>query len=118
MTMHKMLTATLALSFAAGALFVAAPAVHAEDAPKKAHKSTEERFKAMDTDNDGKVTLAEFKASHKNKAGASEADAKAADAKAEEYFKKIDANGDGSITLEEMKAFAEKAKAEHKKDAK
>jgi hypothetical protein len=42
-------------------------------------------FKMMDTDKDGKVSLAEWEEAHKNK------------------FKEIDKNGDGFLTDDEMK---------------
>ncbi|HUQ28607.1 MAG TPA: EF-hand domain-containing protein [Usitatibacter sp.] len=48
-----------------------------------------ERFKRLDTDGDGKVSLAEAKAHAPRLA---------------EHFSKVDANGDGFITPEEMKA--------------
>jgi Ca2+-binding EF-hand superfamily protein len=52
-----------------------------------------ERFKKLDTDGDGKVSLAEAKANAPRLA---------------EHFSEIDTNGDGFITPEEMKAAHER----------
>ena len=67
--------------------------------------SHEQEFKRLDTNGDGKLTMAEYAA---GKTG----DAKT---KAEEEFKSLDANGDGSLNLEEY-AKAKPEKKESKKD--
>ncbi len=98
----------LALGILSLALMTGAPLL-AEDAPKEApkgggdhpHLSPEERFKKLDTDNNGKLSLVEFKAGpivqkiEEKHPGA-----------AEKMFKKIDKDNDGSISLEEFKAGA------------
>lgn len=58
-------------------------------------KSPEEQFKALDADNDGKVSKAEFVARVKD-----DAEKKA---KAEMRFSRIDKNNDGFLSLEEFK---------------
>lgn len=65
---------------------------------QRPHLSPEERIKKWDKDNDGKLSLDEFKAKKKDAT------------KAEARFKKIDANNDGFVTLDEMKAAEEKEK--------
>ena len=72
----------------------AAPAAPAEG-EKKPRLSPEEAFKKLDTNNDGSLSLDEFKASPRFATDAS---------KAEEAFKKMDTNSDGKVTLEEFKA--------------
>lgn len=70
----------------------------------KGHVDPEARFKKLDTNNDSKVSLDEFKA-------AFPAD-KAVNA--EKRFKHMDTNGDGSLSLEEFKAGQPKPKQENK----
>lgn len=70
----------------------------AEDKPKP---SPEERFKKLDKDSDGSLTLEEFK----GKAEGEKA------TKAEDRFKKLDKDSDGKLTLEEFKAGAGKKKS-------
>jgi hypothetical protein len=68
----------------------------------------EARFKALDTDGNGTVSLAEFKAGHEKRMAAMKErmgdkfDASKAP-NPDEIFKKIDANSDGQATKEEMK---------------
>lgn len=59
--------------------------------------SAVERFKALDTNNDGKLSKAEFVA------------------RSEQIFAKIDANNDGAVTQEEMQTAREKRRAAHHK---
>lgn len=77
-----------------------------KDEAKKPHKSPEEIFQMLDKDNDGKVTLDEFKANKKTPEQVE---------KAEKAFKKRDADGDGALTLEEFTAAPKKGDKEKKK---
>lgn len=63
---------------------------------KGKHPSAEQIFKKLDTNGDGFLSLAEFKARPK---------AQENPARAEAVFKKIDTNSDGKISLDELKAF-------------
>ncbi len=63
-----------------------------EHGPKR---SPEEMLKKLDTNNDGKISLEEWKASPRSQKDP---------AHAEEMFKKLDTNHDGFITLDELKA--------------
>jgi hypothetical protein len=75
------------------------------------HMDPAARFKAMDADANGTISLAEFKAAHekrvammKEKMGDKWNEERAAQRPSpEEIFKKIDADGNGSLTQEEMK---------------
>ena len=67
------------------------PAKPAADKKDKPKVSPEERFKKLDKDGDGSLSIDEFRGK------------KTAD-EAAEAFKKLDANGDGKITLEEFTA--------------
>ncbi len=60
---------------------------------KKGHMNPEEAFKKLDANNDGSVSLEEFKAN-----GIGKKDP----AKGEEIFKKRDKDSDGKITKEEF----------------
>ena len=74
----------------------ATPATPAAPAPEaKVHRTPEEAFKALDKNNDGGISLDEFKASPRGQKDP---------AKADEHFKKLDSNNDGKVTLEEFKA--------------
>lgn len=69
----------------------------------------EERFKAMDTDGNGTISLAEFKAGHeKRMAQMKERMGEKFDASKmpnpDETFKKLDKDGNGELTKDEMKA--------------
>ena len=104
--MKQILTSIIAISvsaFVATAADEAKPAAPAEAAAKKGegkpHGNPEEMFKKLDSNNDGSISLDEFKAGPIGKKDA---------AKAEEIFKKKDKDGDGKLSKEE-------ATAEHKK---
>jgi Ca2+-binding EF-hand superfamily protein len=62
----------------------------------------EKTFKKLDTDNNGSLSLEEYKASPMG--------TKAGD-KAEPKFKKLDADGNGSVNLDEFKASSTGGKA-------
>lgn len=69
---------------------------HGPGGPDKGKRPTpEEIFKKLDTNNDGSLSLEEFKAGPM---------AQHDPAKAEEVFKKMDADGNGSVSLEEFKS--------------
>ncbi len=65
-------------------------------AERKPRPTAEEIFKKLDTNNDGVLSLEEFKAGPMGKKDP---------AKAEEIYKKMDTKNDGKVTLEEFKAF-------------
>ena len=73
----------------------AGPPPGAPGGPGGGRPSPEEIFKKLDTNNDGFISLEEFKAGPR---------AQKDPAKAEEIFKKMDKDGDGKLTLEEFKA--------------
>jgi len=77
-----------------------APDAPAPDAPAKPKLTPEERFKKMDANGDGALSLEEF-------LGKAKPEAKAAK---EEDFKKIDKDGNGSLSLEEFVAGATRGK--------
>ena len=64
-------------------------------AQEKKGKSPEERFKALDANNDGKLSKDEFLAQYKD-----DAEKKG---KAEMRFPRMDTNNDGFLSLEEYK---------------
>jgi len=68
--------------------------------PEKPKLTPEERFKKMDANNDGALSLEEF-------LGKAKPEAKAAK---EEEFKKLDTDGNGSLSLEEFVARGKKKK--------
>jgi hypothetical protein len=74
-----------------------------EAKPEKPKPTPEERFKKLDKDGNGSLSLDEFR-------GKKEA------AEAGEAFKAMDTNGDGSISLEEFLAGAQKAPKKKKKE--
>jgi hypothetical protein len=77
-----------------------APDAPAPAAPAKPKLTPEERFKKMDANGDGALSLEEF-------LGKAKPDAKAAK---EEEFKKLDKDGNGSLSLEEFVAGATRGK--------
>lgn len=107
------------------ALLIGAPAF-AKDGVKDAEghrKDPQAFFNRIDTDHDGKVSLAEFQAApmrHRkhHKEGEQAASGENVEAKQlrEERFKKLDTNNDGSITADEFAAarskFREKKQAQ------
>jgi Ca2+-binding EF-hand superfamily protein len=94
--MKKLITILAALAVtAAFATAADEPKKEAAKGEKKAGANPEERFKKLDTNSDGFIDLAEFKASP---AGQKDA------AKAEEFFKKKDTNSDGKLSPEEFNA--------------
>jgi len=84
------------------ALAIATPLSFAQTKPACGPRSQgklptpEQVLKKFDTDGDGSLSLAEFKARPL---------AQKYPAAAEAIFKKIDTNGDGKVSLDEMKAF-------------
>jgi Ca2+-binding EF-hand superfamily protein len=71
-------------------------------AQEKKGKSPEEQFKALDTNNDNKLSKDEFVARVKD-----DAEKKG---KAEMRFSRMDTNNDGALSLEEFKAGSMKKK--------
>jgi len=80
------------------ALAIATSLSFAQDTPaapaKRERPSPEESFKKLDKDNDGSLTLEEYKANPRQKDPA----------KAEASYKKMDADSNGKVTLDEYKA--------------
>jgi hypothetical protein len=84
----------------------AAPAVKAPDAPRRDFGA--ERFKEMDTDKNGSISLDEFKVvQEKRIEGMKKRMGEKFDAtkvpSAEEAFKKADADANGSLSMEELR---------------
>lgn len=71
--------------------------------PGKGQKDPEAVFKKRDANNDGKLTLDEFKGKGKQDA-----------AKIEKRFAKLDKNGDKAVTLAEFKAAGKKPRKPNK----
>lgn len=83
-----------------GALALATTLASAEDKPagpggRPGHHQPGEIFKKLDTNNDGSISEAEFKAGPR---------AQKDPARAAEIFKKMDKDNNGSVTKEEIKA--------------
>ncbi len=82
------------------------------------HHASEERFKAMDKDGDGKISAAEFETHHSAKLMESDLDGdgkvtydelkaareKRREERAQAFFKSLDTDGDGAVTEAELKA--------------
>jgi Ca2+-binding EF-hand superfamily protein len=108
----KLITSVLAalalgttLSFAADEKKPTEPAKTGEAAKgekKEGKKDPAEAFKKLDTNNDGKISLEEFKASPAGQKDAT---------KAEEIFGKKDKDSDKNLSLEEFSAGGKKDKA-------
>ena len=79
-----------ALALAVGGSVMAADG---DEKPKKKGGGVEARFKMLDKNGDGKLSLEEYKGKAKGDKAT----------KAEGQFKKLDKDGDGSLTLEEFK---------------
>jgi len=92
---------TLAMAEAPAPGAPAAPAAPAAGDAAKPKKDPAEVFKKLDANNDGKISLDEFKAGPAGKKDP---------AKAEEIFKKKDKDNDGFLTLEEFSAGGKKNK--------
>lgn len=89
----KLITSVLAVLALGTSLSFAADEKKPGEEKKKADPA--EAFKKLDTNNDGKVSLEEFKAGPAGKKDA---------AKAEEIFGKRDKDGDKNLSLEEFSA--------------
>lgn len=77
------------------------------EAQEKKKPDPEKIFKRLDANEDGVITLEEFKsAKRKNEVP---------DEKLEKNFKRMDADSDGKVTFEELKASREKGKGKKKK---
>lgn len=73
-----------------------------------------DRFKAIDTDGDGKVSKAEYAAAGEKRAKAANREAPTQEA-IDKRFAAADANSDGFLTKEEMAAAHKKAGEGHKR---
>src|SRR5207249_5007874 len=106
----------LTLAVTAALLLVAGTAEAADKAAKQAKKKGNDvaaMFKKLDTNNDGKLSAAEFSKIElkKKKEGAAPAKAnKKGNKKADALFSKLDANKDGSLSLDEFKKLNEAKK--------
>lgn len=97
--MKSLLISTLVLAAAAASAQNAPPTAGSSGGERGPRVSAEERFKQLDANADGKVTLAEYLAAPSpNGAPAQNKDERTA------RFKKMDANNDGSLSLDEYKA--------------
>ena len=84
------------------------------------------RFKTMDKDGNGTISLAEFKAMHKQRIAKMkkhmgdkwDPERAAKHPSAKEIFAKIDADKSNSLTAEELKAAHKRMRGQHKKGAK
>ncbi len=81
------------LLFAVGLAVCLAAGMSAQNKPKKP-ADPQKRFARMDTDHDGRISLAEYQAA--GKPGSADKRAK--------RFKKLDTNGDGYLSPEELAA--------------
>lgn len=84
--------------------------------PAKAKQTIEEQYKALNTTNDGKLTLEQFQAPVKAKVTDAAKQEKALKA-AEKQFKGADKDKDGSLSLDEFKALKTPKPKKEKKPA-
>jgi len=108
------------LSLTAAALTAAllfAPGAAEAGKAKKKGGDLEAMFKKLDTDNDGKLSAAEFSKIElkKKKDGQAPKNPGKAAKKIDAIFKKLDTNKDGSLSLEEFKKLNEVKKEKKKK---
>jgi|SaaInl85LU_5_DNA_1037374.scaffolds.fasta_scaffold234780_1 Ca2+-binding EF-hand superfamily protein len=93
-----------------GTLVLALCAFTSMEAQEKKKPDPEKMFKKFDTNEDGSISLEEFKAiKRKNEVPAE---------KLEKNFARMDEDSDGKVTLEEMIAFREKNKGNGKEKGK
>ena len=90
----KLIIATLS-AFALASTFALAEGKPAHRGGKHGHPKPGKVFKKLDTNNDGSLNEAEFKAGPR---------AQKNPAKAAEIFKKLDKDNNGGVTADEMKA--------------
>ncbi len=99
--MKKLITTLGALAFAGSLSFAEdkppGPPHGGKDGPPGGRPNPEEAFKKLDANNDGSISLDEFKAGPM-------AQHDKDPAHVEVVFKQIDKDGDGKVTLEEFKA--------------
>ena len=112
--MKAILSLTVAVLTAA-ALFAPGTAEAGKD--KKKGGTLEATFKKLDTNNDGKLSPAEFsKLGHAKKDGKTAKKPGKTNKKHEALFAKLDTNKDGFLSLEEFKRLNEVKKANKKKN--
>lgn len=83
------------------------PVVAADKEKKGHHMDAEARFKMLDTNGDGKLSVEEF---------VGKAEGKRAEAM-KKHFAKLDTDGDGSLSLDEFKAGMQHHGKKHEKPA-
>jgi EF hand domain-containing protein len=107
--MFRILSLSAVAALTAAVLLSPAPADAAK--PKKKGDKLELLFKKLDTDNDGKLSPAEFgkikEVKQKAKANAAAKKSAKAGKKSETLFKKLDTNNDGYLSLAEFRKIKE-----------